>query len=244
MRKRRRSQLLEADQQGVGKLIQDFSILERDWNSFNSSKPRPLRRMSSADSSNAILKTLQLLSNSPRSLMSSLQIRGRSDAAREEIIRDRKAAIESGKLKGRRLFEAEESETEVGFGEREEICSVSSYGNEVKGSCGRSKQDQVVSGSGYHVRCCSGSSLSDEKVERGEVVVVGGGGGGGEKVVGLNVEEVKRCEVGVKGKGGEMWMILGGWFSIVLMIFALGIIYMSCIIGGYGDEDEVMLVPT
>lgn len=178
--------------------------------------------------------------------MSSLQAGVRSkDVAMEEIRRDRRAAIESGKLKGRRLFEAEESEAEAGFGEREEISStVASYGIEGKGSCDqRSSEEEKVCG---YCGCCrnSGSAmsfLSDEKEDRGGVAVVVGGG----KVVGVNVDEVKRDEISFVNGGGKRWIMvmIKGWFSVVLMVFAVGVFIMRCN-GGYGVEDEVMLVPT
>lgn len=174
--------------------------------------------------------------------MSSLQAGVRSkDAAMEEIRRDRRAAIESGKLKGRRLFEAEESEAEAGFGEREDISStVTSYGNEGKGSCDqRSSEEEKVCG---YCGCCrnSGSGmsfLSDEKEDRGGVAV--------EVVVGVNVDEVKRDEINFVNGGGKRWIMvmIKGWFSVVLMVFAVGVFIMRCN-GGYGVEDEVMLVPT
>lgn len=145
--------------------------------------------------------------------MSSLQnnkvIIGSNDLAKEEIRRDRKVGIESGKLKGRRLFEAEESEAEVGFfGEREEvISSVTSYGHEGKGSS-----------------TCEGSEE--------------------EKVVGVSVEKVKGDEISFVKGGGERWMVMiKGWFCVVLMVFAMGVIFMRCN-GGCRVEDEVMLVPT
>lgn len=174
--------------------------------------------------------------------MSSLQAGVRSnDAAMEEIRRDRRAAIESGKLKGRRLFEAE-----VGFGEREEISStVTSYGDEGKGSCDQiSSEEEKVCG---YCGCCrnSGSGLSflsDEKEDGGGVAVAVVGGGG--KVVGVNVDEVKRDEISFVNGGGRWIMVMiKGLFSVVLMVFAVGVFIMRCN-GGYGVEDEVMLVPT
>ncbi|GFZ17359.1 hypothetical protein Acr_26g0006290 [Actinidia rufa] len=129
--------------------------------------------------------------------MSSLQHRVRSnDAAREEILRDRKAAIESE-----------------------------------RGLWGRG---EVVSSGGCY--CGSGSGLCEEREEGGKLVMVVGGekaGVGGE---------VEREECG-RGNGGGRGMFLMGWLAFALMVLTMGIIYKRCN-GGYGDEAEVMLVPT
>nr|POE58362.1 hypothetical protein CFP56_08898 [Quercus suber] len=87
-------------------------------------------------------KSLQRLDSSPRSLMSSLQQRPSppegawkvrtNDLVMEEIRRERKAVIESGRLKGRRLFEADESETEMSFGWKEKICNGLAQESEVR----------------------------------------------------------------------------------------------------------------
>lgn len=106
-----------------------FKSLEQEWDSIKRSRPRTLRG-SSADSC-SIFKALQLLDDSPKSLMSSLQKGRRShpsegltkwkvrnnDLAALEILRERRAAVESGNSKGRRLFEEVEDVTEVEFGD-------------------------------------------------------------------------------------------------------------------------------
>ncbi|KAA8542096.1 hypothetical protein F0562_023248 [Nyssa sinensis] len=151
------------------KLYQQFKNLQRDWDTFKQSNPRTLRRC--LTDSNTIIKTLQLLNNSPRDLMSSLQYRRSPSEAVEEILRERRAAIESGKLKGRRLFGGLEGATEMAFEGREEICndcfdlvqesevrSVSSYGSHAENVNCESKEE-VPSGC-CHCCSCSGSSLS------------------------------------------------------------------------------------
>ncbi|GKV42166.1 hypothetical protein SLEP1_g49603 [Rubroshorea leprosula] len=111
------------------KLHRLFKSSEQEWDSIKRSRPRTLRG-SSADSC-SIFKALQLLDDSPKSLMSSLQKGRRShpsegltkwkvrnnDLAALEILRERRAAVESGNLKGRRLFEEVEDVTEVEFGD-------------------------------------------------------------------------------------------------------------------------------
>ncbi|PSS07656.1 hypothetical protein CEY00_Acc18008 [Actinidia chinensis var. chinensis] len=217
-RRRRRSQVAAAET--LNKLLQQYNNLQQDWKTFKkSSQPKPMA------------KKFSLLENSPRSLMSSLQHRVRSnDAAREEILRDRKAAIESGKLKGRRLFRPVEGRSEAGFGEREEVCgevrSVCSY------ECGDDNEDcggvgEVVSSGG----CGCGSGLCEDREEGGEVV-------------GVNYGEVDREEECGGGNGGGKGMFFMGWIAFALLVLTMGIIYKRCNHGGYGDEDEVMQVPT
>ncbi|KAL7161872.1 hypothetical protein ACSBR2_042365 [Camellia fascicularis] len=235
------------------KLDQQWRKLQQDWDTFNSnnnnlSKPKAprllLRRCSSTTDSTAIVNALPLLDNSPRNLMSSLQHRRSSPPPsehwrREDIRRERRAAIESGKLKGwRRLF-GDPDEREEEMGSSSSCCCYGSHDEVSDGNCGSSK-GQVV-----HCCCCcsscSGSCLSDEKVERGKVLVVGG-----EKAVGVNNNVEVEVEVEVKRDdecdGGRL-MVVMGWFSFALMVFTLAIIYMR-FNGRCEYEAEIMLVPT
>ncbi|KAL6996927.1 hypothetical protein U1Q18_007051 [Sarracenia purpurea var. burkii] len=254
--RRRRSQVA-AGEDGGGNLQQSFRELEQYWNSYEQSKPSSLRRRRSSgstDSTTAVSTALHLLDNSPRILMSSLQQRRWSpperwcrvrsnDDAREEIVGDRKAAIQSGKLKGRRLFGEMEGEVEMGSGgfdhlvQESEVRSVSSYGSyDENGDCGRKEEE--VTGFCCCCSCSSGSSLSDEEVEREEAFFMGG-------------EEVGRVNVEVKGRedwrggngGGRRLLLMVGWFSVALMVFTLRTMYLRCN-GVYVDENEVIVVPT
>ncbi|GMJ00111.1 hypothetical protein HRI_003680300 [Hibiscus trionum] len=91
--------------------------LENEWDFIKKRPDRTLYRTSSAS-----CKTIRY---SPGELMSSpfeetaWKVRT-NDLAVEEILRERRSAIESGKLKGRRLFE---DETEAGFGGNMVSCS-------------------------------------------------------------------------------------------------------------------------
>ncbi|KAF5730964.1 hypothetical protein HS088_TW19G00567 [Tripterygium wilfordii] len=79
------------------------------------------------DSSNAnVVTILQLLDKSPETLVSSLQQKRSPSSDRagkvrnndwlvEEILRERRVAIDSGRLKGRRLFESLERATVIGL---------------------------------------------------------------------------------------------------------------------------------
>ncbi|CAN4087913.1 unnamed protein product [Withania somnifera] len=103
-------------------LYQQLIKLEKDWASLKrSNKPLNFPQISAKSDTSSTATTLdffKLLEKSPRSLMSSLQnsksplqeegvkwkVKKKNDLVVEEIIRDRKAALGSGKLKGRRLF--------------------------------------------------------------------------------------------------------------------------------------------
>lgn len=166
-----------------------------------------------------------------------------NNLAVEEILRERRAAIESGKLKGRRLFEAVEGVTEMDLGGREEICndcwhgllqeselrSVSSYdSDDHENEDGRNKEGL------FPVCCqrcsCSSTSSTCENVEK-EVEE-------GEKVVAILEEKRVAC-VGERKK----CMVVMVWLAIALIVCAIGI-FLTKKIGGYVDEDEVILVPT
>ncbi|GLU18560.1 hypothetical protein SLE2022_348530 [Rubroshorea leprosula] len=125
----KKTPFMDLQKGGDQKLHRLFKSSEQEWDSIKRSRPRTLRG-SSADSC-SIFEALQLLDDSPKSLMSSLQKGRRShpsegltrwkvrnnDLAALEILRERRAAVESGNLKGRRLFEEVEDVTEVEFGD-------------------------------------------------------------------------------------------------------------------------------
>ncbi|XP_019267502.1 PREDICTED: uncharacterized protein LOC109244810 isoform X1 [Nicotiana attenuata] len=109
--------------------------LQKDWDSFKQSNYKSVnfpQISAKSDSSSSTLDIFKLLENSPRSLMSSLQDSEspleerlnwkakKNDLAVEEILRDRKTALASGKLKGRRLFEENDEKSCIS---EEEICS-------------------------------------------------------------------------------------------------------------------------
>ncbi|XP_016484138.1 uncharacterized protein LOC107804721 [Nicotiana tabacum] len=156
-------------------LYKQFRNLEKDWDNFKRSnyKPQNFPQISAnSDSSISTLDVFKLLENSPRSLMSSLQDSEspleerlnskvkKNDLAVEEILRDRRTALASGKLKGRRLFEENEEE---------EICS----------DClGLLKQ---MDGNDSLISCSSTSSFATEKESKDREI---------RMVEGKQVEEV------------------------------------------------------
>jgi hypothetical protein len=239
------------------KLQQKFKALQQDWDSYKQSNPRTLRRYST--DSKAMAKALQLLDCSPRNLMSSLQRLSPSeggwkirtnDLAKEEIQRERMAIIESGGLKGRRrLFEAPEGETEMAFGGREKICNGWNglvQESEVRSvlSFYNSEDDREnESGGSNDLRVCnfqfssssSLSSLSGERVKEVSEYEE-------EKKVVASVE-TRRVAYGGSGNGRSWMVIVMGWLAIASIVYAICLVQMRSL-GGYGDEREMLLVPT
>ncbi|KAF3436917.1 hypothetical protein FNV43_RR19670 [Rhamnella rubrinervis] len=180
------------------KLHQKLMNLQQDWDSFKQRRSSSISYSAKKHSSNAMVKALQLLETSPRNLMSSLQhsmlspnLEGAwkvrtNDFAVQEIIRERREAIERGKVKGRRrLFHDVDNDNDnddatdqiMGFEDQSHNCdfevrSVSFNNSDHENESDGSKDDQInpsrsegcsYSGSSYS----SSSSLADDlKVER------------------------------------------------------------------------------
>lgn len=228
------------------KLHQQFQHLQQQWDSIKHLKPRTLCR--SSTDSRVMFKELHLLDNSPRNLMSSLQHRRSpldgggawkvryNDLAVEEILRDRKAAIESGKLKGRRLFEEEEGASEVGSGGKQDIISdnwngfeemsMFSYNSDDEKENVESKEEELYPVLCHYGSCSYSSSTSyicDDCID--EAVAT-------EKK-GVNI---------VAGYSNRLTKAKG-WLAIILILCAICIISMKRL-SGNGKVKEVILVPT
>ncbi|KAK9108520.1 hypothetical protein Syun_024531 [Stephania yunnanensis] len=116
-------------------LNRKYDDLTHYWNGYLQSHPRHLHRCSPSVRSN-VRKINQFLYCSPRHVtIPSVQRHGRpraewkvrnNDLAVAEILDERRAAIESGELKGRRLIEALESVNTMGSSEEHDICSACS----------------------------------------------------------------------------------------------------------------------
>lgn len=231
------------------KLDQLLKDLEEQWDSIEQSKRRALRRYST--DSSIIGETFQLMDNSPRSLMSTLQQRWspdetawkvrNNDLAVMEILRERRAAIESGKLKGRRLFqEPTEGERESlcssgwnGLNQDSEMRSVCSYDSDddEEGIIGGSHEEELLPvSSDRYSYSSSNSTWHCEIAERQEVDE-------GEKIL-LALEEENVSVGGIKWMGGLRW--------IVVVLTACAVLCTITIRSflGYKHEDEVILVPT
>ncbi|KAI3455059.1 hypothetical protein Pfo_011722, partial [Paulownia fortunei] len=234
-------------------LIQQFKNLEKEWKSLEKSRPRNPRTCSTGTDTSIVTSFDQLLESSPRGLMSSLQHRRspsdgvlrvkKCDMAVEEILRDRRAAIMSGKLKGRRLFwaaeRASEEEFDLNYGggeicsdwmnmiqEREVIINENCSG---KRSLGGEHELPVA----FNQSCSfSDSSLSEEKVVVEE-----------EKTVVEVANALEKRGGDRKLRGGGWCKVAMAWFSFVLILLTLGLISMRCN-GKYVQENELIIVPT
>lgn len=148
-----------------------------------------------------------------------------NDLAIVEIVRDRQAAIESGKLKGRRLFdEMESGGGELGLYGKEEICSGCSsvliQRSEVQSLCScTSYDDENDAGCRDCDMSCSCSCSSSVCVEKK-------GGDNGVDACGER----------------ERWLVPIAWLVLGILLLVLNLILSW---GSFdGEEDDEMLVPT
>ncbi|KAH9770007.1 SUMO-activating enzyme subunit 1A [Citrus sinensis] len=171
--------------------------------------------MEQSPDSSMKVKTLPLLVNSPRTIMSSLPASDEvktwkvrtNDLAVMEVLQERRAAVESGKLKGRRLFE-EYDEGLNGLTDDQgcEVRSVTSYDSD----------DSIL----------SAGCASDERDCVGQIKQ-------GEKVVVKHKRGVRR-----------MVTVLV-WLAFASVAYALGTIMVTSMMRKrYRNEYEVILVPT
>lgn len=190
---------------------EEFKRLQYDWSSSKKLSPHGSLHQS------ADAEIIQLMDTSPRELISSLQKFHKTFSssgwkvrtnhlAVEDVIRERRAVIKSGRLKGRRLFDAFEGRGEMDF-QDEEKCSISSsimiHGSEVRSLC---------------------SSLSRE--DDGDEAEVGDGDdGGGDCELSMEKERV----ISVEEKGGIVfgivhrlwWIVRVAWIALAVVVFAL-----------------------
>ncbi|KAH6799206.1 hypothetical protein C2S51_035690 [Perilla frutescens var. frutescens] len=213
-------------------LIQQLKELECIWRSIQNSRPRSPRTSSSSHSysysnSNSITSFDEnLFQNSPRTLMSSLQHRKPAfglkncSSAVEEILMDRRAAILSGRFKGRQLFGAEERTSSVeeeddGIQEREVMMMNYDQHDELPPfDFSEPSEDKVV---------------VEEKtvVEVADAAEKRAGGDGRRR----------------REKAGCGCMPATACLALVLIVFALVFFSMSCH-AKYHVQDHLVLVPT
>ncbi|KAJ6882522.1 hypothetical protein NC651_028957 [Populus alba x Populus x berolinensis] len=223
----------------IDKLYQQLMHLEQEWDLIKQSKTRTLRRAST--DSKLVVKAHKLLHNSPRDLMSSLQ-HGRSppeggggawkvrnnDLAVDEILKERRAGIESAGLKGRRLLGAMGSSvSEMGFeGIEEMICNNRD---------GLAQESEIRSVFSYD---------SDDENENVEASKEGESEEKeGEKVAVASVQEENRVSISDQDRYGTNRMVALGWLIIAFIVCAIGIVSKRCF-GGHGVGNEVILFPT
>ncbi|KAI3463608.1 hypothetical protein Pfo_020271 [Paulownia fortunei] len=230
-------------------LMQQFKDLEIEWETLKKCKPLNTRRCSTGSDSGLMTSFGQLLENSPRGLMYSLQHKRSpsdgllrvksSDMAVEEILGERRAAIMSGKLKGRRLFGEAEGASEVELdlnyddGGGGEICSdslnmIREREVVINENCDwkKSRGEHGLPDAFRLSFSFSDTPLSEEKevVEEEKSVVEERRGGGG-------------CG------GGGRCIVAMAWLAFLLILLILGLVSMSCN-GKSVHEKELILVPT
>ncbi|KAJ1386217.1 hypothetical protein SESBI_41022 [Sesbania bispinosa] len=202
-------------------LHQLYKKLEQDWHAFKQSKPTTASRKYQATSN----VTIQQGENSPRSLMFKLQQRSSSWEA-QEILQEGREAIESGKLKGRRLFQSmiELDQNVV----NPEVKSMSFYypepeENESSGSKG-------VHGYSSSSSCLDGSSIYEEQEVKGVAHMV------------ATVAEIRVIGRNCRPGNGTTYAV---FFGTVLAIAFFIVAMCMCLARSSGGCDwEVILVPT
>lgn len=213
------------------RLHEDFKNLQEEWNSFNKSNPRRRRhlRRSSTDPKPTTVNMLKLYnaSGSPTNLVPSVEqqiscspLEGEwkvrtNDLAVIEMLKERRAVIESGKLKGRRLFPDSENVDEMCLSGNEEMYSDDGV-----------VDDDCVSF--YGSSSCSAISAEEVESEKG--------------LVSYHTEKENVVVAVNDDRSGEgKWMRLMFSLATVLMLLALGIISLCCF-DGFADEDDLYAV--
>lgn len=143
----------------------------------------------------------------------------RYDSAAEETVRERRAAIESGRLKGRRLFDVPGS----GDGEAE-ICSG------LSGVTDDDDDDEEED------ECCRKIKTSEE------VVAVADGGNSASSSSSsssLGIRETEKKRKTVRGL-----MPGGRWIGMVSVLLVVVIVAMRTCASGRGTDGSMNLVPT
>lgn len=229
------------------KLHQLYKKLEQDWHAFKESTTKPTRRTRTGSrkyhdpNASTNIKLLPIILQqrdiSPRQLMYELQRepsspppaelawRNNNDVAAREILQERREAIESGKLKGRRLFH----ESTVEEGESEEVRSISFHYSEedehdidqINESCG---SKGLLDGYSYSSSFNSSSSAFNmDRVVAARVADI--------RVANARTS-VSRPRCGIYTR----YAVLLGGFAVALLVVAIAM----CMSFDY----DVILVPT
>lgn len=235
------------------KLHQKFLNLQQEWDNLkkysSNQRSRSFRRSKSStkdltvDSTTRSTLIHRIYNISPRKLMSSLQSNKPylistspysqpmwkvNDSVVKEILRDRREAIETGSLKGRRrLFESDDC-----FGDLDQAQEISEVGSVV--SFDNDDDDFDADRNDEDDPFGSGDDNADDHIplcfEEREVIEEREG----------EVEAEKIC-VGDNKDGRSYTVILRRWLVVVSIIFA---IFIVASFGQFHVENEVILVPT
>ncbi|KAK7411004.1 hypothetical protein VNO78_02319 [Psophocarpus tetragonolobus] len=207
-------------------LYDRFKDLEQEWEAFKESKPTKVSHKHILPSNQTIHKY------SPRELMFNLQRESPSptenvtrvnDVAVQEILQERREAIQRGKLKGRRLFQDESSTNE----ER----SMSFYNSE----------DESSGTEGVH-HCCnrqfsnpSSSSSSCLVADHKDIKVVA-------NLIPMIAEiRVVDANVDRRGNGRTSYAVFLGGVAIILLLIAM---FLRSAKSAGADDYHLILVPT
>ncbi|KAF3645935.1 hypothetical protein FXO38_19411 [Capsicum annuum] len=221
-------------------LYQQLINLEKDWAIFKRSKKPNLPQItakSDSSSTSTSLDFYKLLEKSPRSLMSSLQnnkspieegvswkLKKKNDLVVEEIIRDRKTALASGKLKGRRLFGdiSDEKSSITTTTTSQEVISENEVCNDSVVLLGNKNTENV--GDDSLISCSSTAKASED----GEIRMIEG-----NERAPMNLLERKRWRYRTC-----LWLLAMAIFAITLSAFTQGSFLIA------GKEVEVIPLPT
>ncbi|KAG4392689.1 hypothetical protein AAZX31_04G179800 [Glycine max] len=240
----------EARAKETEQLHQRFKKLEQEWQAFKESKPTPpTTKASHKHSLQYSNETIQKPRKySPRELMFNLQqqespspeeeksknVTRTKDRAVQEILQERREAIERGKLKGRRLFHSEEKGDESNS--RHEVRSMSFY----------EEEDDESSGSelGVHDYCSRELSYSSSSTSS---CLIGGDNHNQNNETVAPLVAMITTEMGVASnsrranRSTRYAVFLGGVAAIILLVIAT-LMRLGKSFGG--DDCDKIFIPT
>ncbi|TKY73665.1 hypothetical protein E2542_SST02421 [Spatholobus suberectus] len=230
----------EAKGKETEELHHRFKELEQEWQAFKESKPATASHKRAAPSNKSIQKPHKY---SPRELMFNLQqefpspadawknVTRTSDMAVQEILQERREAIKSGKLKGRRLFQSTVEGDESATVSNHEVRSMSFYNSEDESSESEGVHDYCTRGFSYSSSSSSSCLVGADNDKDMEVVAH----------LAATIAEMRVASTGRRGNGRIMrYAVLLGGVAIILLVIAM---CMSLARSSRGDGN-VILVPT
>ncbi|KAK9117589.1 hypothetical protein Sjap_016536 [Stephania japonica] len=229
-------------QQHLYELNRKYDDLTHYWNGYLQSLPRHLQRRSTCVRSN-VRKMNSFLYCSPRHVTSpSVRQHGKprvewkvrnNDLAVAEILSERRAAIESGELKGRRLIDTLESVNTLGSSEEHDIRSACSSSLVLNQNCdvdacysssiddNEDVDDEYVCGECYSssssVKNATKMDSSDEGESRAVVAIDASGAGVGD---------------------GKKWMTKKGNFAFAVLLFGFLFFAFCSLWSSYAEVDD------